>query len=89
MAEVDYGQKTIQISLRDRRQRAGLDTSFKLADESDLKSALNDAAIASREADASGFNAPSGSLPPPDTEGDIVRDPEARTYRVRWWAIPG
>ena len=84
MAEVDNGQRTIQISLKDRREKS--DTIARLPDE-------NNMFIPTRtsdqpgENDPSGFIVPTGTLPPPETEGGIIIDP-GRTYRIRWWAIP-
>jgi hypothetical protein len=69
MAEVDYGQKTIRIRLRDRRQGQTFEGAPKLED-------------------GGGFTAPTERLAPPETGDDIILDPNARTYRVRWWAIP-
>ena len=93
MAEVDYGQKTIQISLRDRRQGTKRDTNVTLEEDGGFKF------IATRTFDQpgetepsaakepSGFIAPTG-ISPSGTGGDIILEPDARTYRIRWWAIP-
>jgi hypothetical protein len=93
MAEVDYNQKTIQISLKDRRQDSRLDTGVKLTDEGGVKFIPSDAAAprietASGGKDASGSIAPSGALAPSGAPDDNIIDPNVRTYRIRWWAIP-
>jgi hypothetical protein len=103
MAEVDYGQKTIQISLKDRRQ--GLtrnDTSIKLTDEGGFDFIATRTLDQPGETDASNLKEPSGfkdpsegmapagivPVPEPEGGGGIVPDLNVRTYRVRWWAIP-
>jgi hypothetical protein len=94
MAEADFGQKTIQIRLKDRRQDSRFNTSVKLTDEGESKFAPSDAAVprvetdVSRANDPSGFIAPTGMPAPSTTGGDIVFDPNARSYRIRWWAVP-
>jgi hypothetical protein len=67
MAESDGVQKTVRISLKDRRQSR--QAAIKMPDEDD-------------------FNRTSGAFAPSGTGGGIIIDPDARTYRVRWWAIP-
>ncbi|MFL6332147.1 MAG: hypothetical protein ACJ754_02280 [Pyrinomonadaceae bacterium] len=94
MAEVDYGQKAIQISLKDRRQDSRFNAGVKLADEGDLKFAASDTAAPREETDVSGTKetpgliAPTVDFAPSGTGDDAVFDPNARTYRIRWWAIP-
>jgi hypothetical protein len=85
MAEVDYGQKTIQISLKDRREVLRFNTTVKLTDESEFKFDPSDVAAARAENDPSGFIAPTGTIPP---GGEIIFEPDRRSYRIRWWAIP-
>ncbi|HEX8146427.1 MAG TPA: hypothetical protein VF591_04410 [Pyrinomonadaceae bacterium] len=93
MAEADYGQKTLRISLRDRRQRQPFESAGKLAAESEFRSAPTETAATREETDLSdtidpsGFIAPTGAIPPPEP-GEIIFNPDARNYRVRWWVIP-
>lgn len=95
MAIVDYTQKTIQIKLRDRRPRSQTATVIESPDESALRFAPAGEATTggeferTAERESSGFISPTGSLVPPETEGTgIIINPTARTYRIRWWAIP-
>ncbi|MDT5269295.1 MAG: hypothetical protein QOH49_1481 [Acidobacteriota bacterium] len=95
MAEVDFAQKTIQISLKDRRQgNQNSNTTVKLTDGGEVEFIANRTFDQPGETDPSGFKDPSGIIAPtrainPSGIGDdIIVEPEARTYRVRWWAIP-
>ena len=94
MAEVDYGQRTLQIRLKDRRQGQRLDTAIKLADEGDFSFIPTETAVPREESDLpdakdpAGARARTGELAAGGTGDDIIVDPDARTYRVRWWAIP-
>ena len=94
MAEVDYGQKTLRISLKDRRLDQRLDAAIKLTDESEFKFTPTDEVTRREETDLSGeketpeFIAPTREIVPPAAEGEIILDLDLRNYRVRWWAIP-
>ncbi|HEX7317678.1 MAG TPA: hypothetical protein VF297_27495 [Pyrinomonadaceae bacterium] len=95
MSIVDYTQKTIQIKLRDRRPRLEPETFLKPEDEGGFRfAASGEAALIGgteppADKESSEFISPTGTLIPPGTEGTgIILDPNARTYRVRWWAIP-
>lgn len=102
MAEVDHGQRTIQISLKDRRQGGTRnDMSVKLTDEGGFDAIATRTFDQPGEKDASGLNDPSGLkepfgfidptgiIPPkPEPEGGGIIPSDGRTYRVRWWAIP-
>jgi hypothetical protein len=90
MAQADYFAKAIQISLKDRRPPRDGGTAFQPQGESSLKLAPAEEATPTPEAapppetETAGFVAPSGG----EDGGIIVSNPDARTYRVRWWAIP-
>jgi hypothetical protein len=88
MAEVDSAQQTIRISLKDRRQGSRLNAKVTLTDESEFRFAATVEATPPGETETAGIKDPSGALPPPETGGGIIAEPEGRTYRVRWWAIP-
>jgi hypothetical protein len=93
MAEVDYGQRTLLISLKDRRQgRVESDTAIKLAEGSDFSVAPTDATAAPRgETDLSGSTESARLIQPAESltpEGEIIFGPDVRTYIIRWWAVP-
>lgn len=88
MADVDYGQRTLRVSLKDRRQgeRAAPGPTLSPAGEAVYT-------LAREMFEASGireteFIAPSGDFIPTEPEGGIIINSGARNYRVRWWAIP-
>lgn len=90
MASVDYARRTVQISLKDRREGSQLDTTVmltdepgKLSDESSFRFAPARAFIPSGEVDPTDVKEPSGIVP-----REIFPNPDGRTYKVRWWAIP-
>ena len=87
MAEVDFAQRSIQISLKDRRQGQRFDAKVTLTDESEFKLSTTGKATPPRETEQPGVKDSTGALPPPETEGGIIPEPDGRTYRVRWWAI--
>lgn len=72
MAIVDYAQKSIQISLKDRRQIQGSDTFVRLTEEGVFR----------RPTDEDVFR-----IVPSELDNDVAIEPDVRTYRVRWWAI--
>lgn len=95
MATVDYTQKSLQIKLRDRRPRSQVETIIKTPDDAGFRfaSAGETAKVGeterTAEKESAGFISPTGTLVPPEPEGTgIIIDPNARTYRIRWWAIP-
>src|ERR1044071_8654019 len=95
MAEVHNGQTALIITLKDRRDCARVDnTVVKVADESNFRFAPAEETAPTRETDLSGAIDPSGLITPsgvvgPSGTGDgIIIDPDARSYSVRWWAIP-
>lgn len=101
MAVVDYSQRTIQIRLRDRRQGGVVsETASRLTDEDGIRFASADEPASAGEtesafgkeslsgAETPGFIPPTGSGATREPEGGIIFNPYARTYRVRWWAIP-
>jgi hypothetical protein len=97
MADVDYGQRTLRISLRDRRQGVRATSgpsspSLSPAGETDFTFARETATR--EEIEASAFRepaetfAPSGELLPTEPDGPIIISTDARNYRIRWWAVP-
>ena len=92
MAEVDNGQRTIQISLKDRRQK--IDRTVQLETGGGFKfipvatPVTRGATEPSEVKEPSELIIPSEAVALSENEGDIILEPEARTYRVRWWAIP-
>lgn len=91
MAEVDQGQRTLQVRLKDRRQGQRLDAAVKLADEGDFRSVSNETrgeTELSVGKEPAGSSAPTKPSAPSATNDDVILEPGARTYRVRWWAIP-
>jgi hypothetical protein len=81
MAEVDYMGKTLQISLKDRREPQQLEGAVKpsgffrpLSPEGDFNT-------------FEGIEQPV-FIEPSDAVNEIVVEPDPRIYIVRWWAIP-
>lgn len=92
MAEVDYGQKTIQISLKDRRLGTKREPAV-IEEGGGFKFIATKTFDQPGETESSAAKEPSGFIPPTGispsgTGGDIILEPDARTYRIRWWAIP-
>lgn len=81
MAEVDYTQKTLQISLKDRRTGPRVSSGANPAGESELRFASPGSLTASGETE------PTRAIDP-TAEPPSIYTPGERTYRIRWWAIP-